>query len=94
MKHRGSGKIKMQHRMIQGLRQLLESIESWPEIRTIIPAVIRRTRGAGGELRLKVQYATPTGLKCIASRSGTAQEVFIVTADPQTVMQRLSALAE
>lgn len=91
MKHRGSGKIKMQHHMIQGLRGLLESIESWPEIRTLIPAAIKHARGAGA-LRLKIQYVTPTGLKCIATRTGAAQEVFIVTPDPERVAQRLLAL--
>jgi hypothetical protein len=89
MKHRKDG-LKREHTMIQGLRKALEWITTWPEVRSVIPGAIRHV-GKGAAFQLKVQYRTYNGLKCLA-RSGTAvQEVFIVTADPETVEQRLTS---
>ena len=76
----GSSKIKYQHGMITGLRDLLESIEDWPEFRSAIPGVIRPTKGSGAAT-LRVQYVTSAGLKCLAKSGAAVQEVFFVTDD-------------
>lgn len=79
--------------MIQGLRELLESIQPWPEITTIIPGRIKPTKGAGVSLHLTVQMPTTSGLKCLARRSGQIQEVFIVTRQPSELEKRLRSLS-
>ena len=84
----GSSKIKYQHGMIAGLRELLESIEDWPEFRSAIPGVIRPTKGAG-EIVLRVQYVTPTGLKCLAKSGAAVQEVFFVTDDADALKAKI-----
>jgi len=71
--------IKCQHGMIKGLRAALEEVSLWPEVRSIIPGVIRPSKGPGGRLSLKVQYPTATGLKLLAKTGVAVQEVFIVT---------------
>ena len=80
MKHRGSSKVKYQHRIILGLRTVLETIALRKEITTIIPGVIK-PRKASSALTISVQYDTPTGLKCIAKSGSAVQELFIVTSD-------------
>lgn len=89
MRHRGSSKIKYEHNMIQGLRQLLEQIEPWDEIKSIIPGEIRPTR-SHRPLSLDVKYDTPTGVKCLAKSGSAVQEVFIVTSNPGVFKQRLA----
>jgi hypothetical protein len=86
----GSSKIKYEHGMIDGLRAGLEAIESWPEFRSAIPGVIRPTRSAGA-LQLRVQYATASGLKCLAKSGSAVQEVFFVTDDPVALKRRIEA---
>lgn len=90
MRHR-PGKLKYQHHMIQGLRALLEMIEPWPEITAITPGRIAHTKAAQPGIKLKVQYHTPSGLKCMARAGGAAQEVFIVTSVPADVERKLKA---
>ena len=84
----GSSKIKYQHGMIAGLRELLESIEDWDEFRTAVPGVIRPTKGAGPAV-LRVQYATSSGLKCLAKSGAAVQEVFFVTDVPDALKARI-----
>lgn len=94
MKHRArSSKIKYEHHMISGLRQLLEGIEDWPEIKSIIPGRISHT-GKNRPLVLKVQYQIETGLKCQAQSRGAVQEVFIVTSKPDVISKKLADLKE
>ena len=77
--------------MIGGLRAWLENeLEPIPEIRSIIPGRINRTRGGQSELRIRYQYETETGAKLIAHGPGVVQEVFIVTTDPEAVRKQLS----
>lgn len=75
--------------MINGLREILEQIETWDEIKTIIPGRIEPIK-YNKPLSIKVQYNTLTGIKCIV-RSGTAvQEVFIVTPNLEALKEHLS----
>jgi hypothetical protein len=82
MRHRGSSKIKYEHHIIQGLRQLLERIEPWDEIDGITPGAIKRTK-SHQRLASQVQYNTSTGVKCPARSGPAVQEVFIVTPKPE-----------
>jgi hypothetical protein len=97
MRHRktaGGSKIKMEHAMIHGLRDLLESIARFEEIQSIIPARIQPTKCSQGSLRLDIQYPTVTGLKCKAYAGGSVQEVFIVTDKPREVEEKLRHLKQ
>lgn len=91
MKHRaGSSKIKYEHRMIGRLRKYLEEqLEPMPEIRSIIPGRISRTRGGHSELEVRFQYATETGAKLLARGPGSVQEIFVVTEHPQRLRKRI-----
>lgn len=82
------GKIKIDHRITEGLRTILEEIETWTEITTIIPGVIKKS-GSHHEMRLAVQYQTKTGLKIIGKGFGAVQEVFLVTSQPDIVEQKI-----
>ncbi len=74
------GKLKIEHSIIEGLRPALEQLlANTPEIRSIIPGVIRPVREARGKLRLKVTTPTPTGWKALAFAAGARQELFINT---------------
>jgi hypothetical protein len=93
MKYRTNSKIKHQHNMIPRLRELLESIESWPEIKVIIPGAIKPTHGASrGKLKLEVKYDTSTGIKCLAYSGSGIQEVFITTNDPSVLTSKIKEL--
>lgn len=90
MKYRagGTSKIKYEHGMIPGLRRLLESIEDWEEIKSIIPGRIRPVNKSHA-LRLKVQYEIEDGLKCLVLSGPAVQEVFIVTSDALALWDRI-----
>ncbi len=74
------GKLKVEHSIIDGLRPALEALlKQRPEIRSVIPGVIRPVRDARGKLRVRVTTPTPTGWKLLAFASGARQEVFVNT---------------
>jgi hypothetical protein len=80
------GKVKREHGMIPGLRQILEELSRVPEVTSIIPGRIRRTRNSSGAgCSLRVQSETGTGLKCVGRVGGAVQEVFVVTNSPEVV---------
>ena len=79
--------------MIKGLRRLPEQIESWPEIKSIIPGEIRPIK-SGGKLTLTFQYETPSGVKYLAKSNSAVQEVFIVTQSPKELIQRLENFSQ
>ena len=84
------GNVKRQHGRESGLDEILDRIvRDCPHVTRIIPGRLGRKRGRtpGG---LRVQYPTtpngdpgqPTnGLKCIYTRQGSWQEVFLVCDD-------------
>lgn len=92
MRHRRKGKnakIKLEHHLIPGLRKLLEELEAWPEIQSIIPGEIKRRGGSQNSLRIRAQYPTLTGVKCLAQSTGAVQEVFFVGSDPEALKRKL-----
>lgn len=65
---------------IPGLIPILEKlIDTTPEVRTVTPGVISRTRSHSPKMKLKISVPVRGGYKLIARHGKTAQEVFIVT---------------
>lgn len=75
------GRLKVEHSIIDGVRDLLEDLLLQnPEIRSVIPGVIRPVRDAKGDVRVRVTVQTSNGWKAIALSAGARQELFISTA--------------
>jgi hypothetical protein len=74
------GKLKIEHSIIDGVREVLERLLSAnPEIRSIIPGVIRPVRDARGKIQMRITVPTQNGWKAIALSAGARQEIFIST---------------
>jgi len=74
-------KLKIEHSIIDGVRGMLERLlNSNPEIRSVIPGVIRPVRDARGKIQVRVTVPTQNGWKAIALSAGARQELFISTA--------------
>ena len=74
-------KLKIEHSIIDGVRGLLERLlAANPEIRSVIPGVIRPVRDARGKIQVRVTVPTQNGWKAIALSAGARQELFISTA--------------
>ena len=75
------GKLKIEHSIIDNLKKILERLlEATPEIRSVIPGVIRPVRDAKGQVKIHITVATQNGWKAIALSGGARQELFISTA--------------
>lgn len=75
-----NGKLKVEHSIIDGVRKFLERlIVSNPEIRSVIPGVIRPVRDARGLIKVHITVETQNGWKAIALSGGARQELFIST---------------
>lgn len=74
------GKLKIEHCIIDNLKKVLERLlASTPEIRSIIPGVIRPVRDAKGIVKIHITVATQNGWKAIALSGGARQELFVST---------------
>ncbi len=74
-------RLKIEHSIIDGLRAVLERLlNANPEIRSVIPGVIRPVRDAKGKIRVRVTVPTQNGWKAIALSAGARQELFVSTA--------------
>lgn len=74
------GKLKVEHSILGGVRELLERLlAQTPEIRSVIPGVIRPVRDAKGPVRVRITLPTVNGWKAIALSGGARQELFIST---------------
>jgi hypothetical protein len=77
---KANGKLKVEHSIIDGVRKFLERlIETNPEIRSVIPGVIRPVRDARGEIKVHITVETQNGWKAIALSGGARQELFVST---------------
>ncbi len=82
-------RLKIEHSMIDGLRPvLLRLLDATPEIRSIVPGVIRRVRDAKGKVHIHVTVPTSNGWKAIALASGARQELFFSTSLDQPALER------
>jgi hypothetical protein len=74
------GKLKVEHSILDGVRSYLERLlVQNPEIRAVIPGVIRPVRDAKGAAKIRVTVPTTNGWKAIALSAGARQELFIST---------------
>ena len=75
------GRLKVEHSILDGVREVLEDLlANNPEIRSIIPGVIRQVRDARGRVQVRLTVPTTNGWKAIALSAGARQELFISTA--------------
>ncbi|MBV9034836.1 MAG: hypothetical protein JO182_10125 [Acidobacteriaceae bacterium] len=88
------GKLKVEHSIIDGLRPVLERLlKNSPEIRSVIPGVIRPVRDARGLPTIRITVPTTNGWKAIALSAGARQELFISTDLGKEDVQRALARA-
>jgi hypothetical protein len=81
-------RLKVEHSIIDGVREILEALlDARPEIRSVIPGVIRPVRDAKGKVRVRVTVPVTNGWKAIALSAGARQELFISTALPQAELE-------
>lgn len=83
------GKLKIEHSIIPGVREFLERLLAGnPEVRAIIPGVIRPVRDARGSIKVRVTVPTTNGWKAIALSAGARQELFISTSLPKDAVEK------
>jgi len=88
------GKLKIEHSIIDGVRDFLQRLlAANPEIRAVIPGVIRPVRDARGRIRVHITVSTATGWKAIALSGGARQELFINTGLDKEQLQKAIARA-
>lgn len=84
------GVLKVEHGILPGLREVLENLAQDESIHSIVPGRIYVTRGRpGGSLRVRASTPTATGVKLIARRGSSVQEVFVVCDDADCVNKLL-----
>jgi len=82
-------RLKIEHSIIDGVRAILEEVlAANPEIRSIIPGVIRPVRDARGKVKVRVTVPTQNGWKAIALSGGARQELFISTEMTREAVER------
>jgi hypothetical protein len=82
-------RLKVEHSIIDGVRDILETLlEATPEIRSVIPGVIRPVRDAKGKVRVRVTVPVQNGWKAIALSAGARQELFISTTLGQKELEK------
>jgi hypothetical protein len=66
--------------ILDGVRGMLDRLlAQTPEVRSVIPGVIRQVRDARGEVKVRITVPTTNGWKAIALSDGARQELFIST---------------
>src|ERR1700740_2519322 len=82
-------RLKIEHSIIDGVRAVLEELlKANPEIRSVIPGVIRPVRDARGKVKVRVTVQTQNGWKAIALSAGARQELFISTTMSKEDLER------
>ncbi len=81
-------RLKIEHSIIDGLRPVLvRLLDATPEIRSIVPGVIRPVRDAKGKVKIRVTVPVTNGWKAIALAAGARQELFVSTAMGQAELE-------
>ena len=87
-------RLKIEHSIIDGVREILEEVLAKnPEIRSIIPGVIRPVRDARGKVKLRITVPVQNGWKAIALSAGARQELFVSTDWGQEQLEKAFARA-
>jgi hypothetical protein len=82
-------RLKIEHSIIDGVREILETLlRSTPEVRSVIPGVIRPVRDAKGKVRVRVTVPVQNGWKAIALSAGARQELFVSTTLTQEDLEK------
>ena len=88
------GILKVEHGILPGLKDVLLELTTIDAVSSIVPGRIYATHARpGGSLIVRVTATTATGLKLIARRGSSVQEVFVVSDRPGEVEHALPALA-
>lgn len=84
------GVLKIEHGILPGLRDVLRDLAEIETVTSIVPGRIYTTHARpGGSLRVRVTSPTATGVKLLAKRGSSIQEVFVVCDDVDAVIGRL-----
>ena len=76
-----SGKVKVEHHLLEGLKEYLKEIQKWECVESIIPGrIVRQNKGRGSK-GLFLKYRTITGYKLLYKTRTSIQEVFVVCKD-------------
>ncbi len=82
-------RLKIEHSIIDGVREILEELLARnPEIRSVIPGVIRPVRDARGKVKVRITVPVQNGWKAIALSAGARQELFISTDWPKETLEK------
>ncbi len=83
MLRKRKGKLKIEHHLLEGLREYLEEMEKWESVNSIIPGrIVRKNRGRGSR-GLFLKYRTPIGYKLLYKTGTSVQEIFVVCNDEE-----------
>ena len=88
MGRRRSGKLKVEHHLLEGLDKLIGGIAQWEEVESIIPGrIVRQNKGRGSK-GLFLKYRTMSGYKLLYKNGTSVQEVFVVCKDYEAFEKR------
>ena len=88
MGRRRSGKLKVEHHLLEGLDKLIGGIAQWEEVESIIPGrIVRQNKGRGSK-GLFLKYRTTSGYKLLYKNGTSVQEVFVVCKDYEAFEKR------
>ncbi len=90
---KAQGKLKVEHSIIDGVRDALVRLLASDDVRSVIPGVIRPVRDARGPVTIHITVPTSNGWKAIALSAGARQELFISTALAKEELEKLLATA-
>ncbi|MBV8083441.1 MAG: hypothetical protein JO247_01365 [Chloroflexi bacterium] len=77
------------HAVVRGVDEALREISGWPGVESVVAGRISKVRHRYPALSVTVQTSTVSGVKCLARIGQAVQELFVVTAEPADVSQRL-----
>lgn len=90
MKLNASGKASGKpHAVVRGVEDALKEISGWPGVDSVVAGRISKVKHRYPTLSVTLQTSTVSGVKCLARIGQAVQELFIVTANPAAISQRV-----
>ncbi|NPB07131.1 MAG: hypothetical protein GXO03_05970 [Aquificae bacterium] len=90
MGRRRSGKVKVEHHLLEGLKEYLRELEGWDCVESIIPGrIVRQNKGRGSK-GLFLKYRTVSGFKLLYKSGSSVQELFVVSPKPEEFEKRFN----